>query len=183
MSLKICFLAPSGYGKSTAIDILKKYWSLCNIKIAEPLYELQRDFYNKINTPLKEEQDGELLQFYGLKIRKENPTYLLDEFEKKLKLSDDNYDFVTNDDCRPYDYDKLKHLNFIFIKINGYKRLRYDHTAIDQNLKIEWQSEIPYDYEINNLSDINMYEKMLINLIKEVKNDHKVLYYTNPKNL
>lgn len=183
MSLKICFLAPSGYGKSTAINILKNHWSICNVKIAEPLYELQKDFYNKIDISLTGEQDGELLQFYGLKIRKENPNYLLDEFEKKLILLNDNYDFITNDDCRPYDYEKLKNLDFIFIKINSFKRSRQDHTAADRTSKVEWQTTIPYDYEINNFDDINTYEHDLISLMKEVKNDIKVLHYPNPKKL
>ena len=44
---KICFIAPSGYGKSTAISILKKFYQLENIKIAEPLYYL--DIINKTN--------------------------------------------------------------------------------------------------------------------------------------
>lgn len=180
--MKICFLAPTGYGKTTAVKILSKHYSICNIKIGEPLYELQKLFYEKIKTQLNGEQDGELLQFYGLKIRKENPTYLLDEFQKKLKDAD-NYEIITNDDCRPYDYERLKQLGFIFIKINGYKRLRQDHTPINENLKIEWQCNIPYDYEIDNLTDLETYENNLISLIKEVKNDNKVLRYSDPKKM
>ena len=43
--MKICFLAPSSYGKSTAIKLLQKHFDIKNIRIAEPLYELQSDFY------------------------------------------------------------------------------------------------------------------------------------------
>lgn len=69
---KICFIAPSGYGKSTAVKLLSEMCDVKNIKIAEPLYELQNYFYDFINTKMKGEQDGELLQFLGAKIRKHN---------------------------------------------------------------------------------------------------------------
>ena len=56
--MKICFLAPSGYGKSTAIEILKKHFDVENIKIAEPLYELQKAFYDKLGIDIGDKQDG-----------------------------------------------------------------------------------------------------------------------------
>ena len=82
--MKICFLGPSGYGKSTAVQILSSYYNTVNVKIGEPLYDLQNHFYEKIKTKLQGEQDGELLQFYGMKVRKENPQYLLEDFGQRL---------------------------------------------------------------------------------------------------
>ena len=97
MSIKLCFIAPSGFGKSTAIGILNEKFALRNIKIAEPLYELQNYFYGFIGVKMKGEQDGELLQYLGMKIRKENNTFLLDEFTQNFsKVS--NVELITNDD-------------------------------------------------------------------------------------
>ena len=44
MSYKICFLSPSGYGKSTASEYIKREFNASVVKIAKPLYELQIDF-------------------------------------------------------------------------------------------------------------------------------------------
>jgi hypothetical protein len=181
--MKICFLGPSGYGKSTAVQILSIYYSTFNIKIGEPLYDLQKHFYEKIKTKLKGEQDGELLQFYGMKIRKENPQYLLEDFGARLANISSDIEIITNDDCRPYDYEYLKQLDFIFVKIDGYKRDRTDHSNANPNLKIEWQSEIPFDYILQNLTDLDTYKENILNLVKEIKNDRKVLYRTSPKKM
>ena len=51
--IKICFLAPSGYWKSTAVNILKAKYNVLNIKIAEPLYKMQEDFYKKLQLKMK----------------------------------------------------------------------------------------------------------------------------------
>lgn len=164
--MKICFLAPSSYGKSTAIEILSKHFDIKNIKIGEPLYELQSDFYKKLGIEVKDKQDGELLQFYGKKVRKENSNFLLNEFKKKL---DNTYaTIISNDDCRPNDYKFLKDNGFIFIKINGYKRDRSDITLANPKEKIEWQDEIPFDYEINNYGTLEEYETQLLNLMNKL---------------
>ena len=164
--MRICFLAPSAYGKSTAIKLLQKHFDIKNIKIADPLYELQSDFYKKLGIEIKDKQDGELLQFYGKKIRKENSDYLLNEF--KTKLDNTNATIISNDDCRPDDYKFLKDNGFIFIKINGYKRNRDDVTLANPKEKIEWQSEIPFDYEINNYGTLEEYEDKLLNLMNRL---------------
>lgn len=164
--MKICFLAPSGYGKSTAIGILKKHFEVENIKIADPLYELQKDFYDKLGIEVGDKQDGELLQFFGKKVRKENSEFLLNEFNKKLEKAEAT--IISNDDCRPDDYKFLKEKGFVFIKINGFKRDRDDITQADSKSKIEWQSEIPYDYEIDNNGTIEEYEEKLLNLMNKL---------------
>ena len=169
--MKICLLAPSGYGKSTAIEILKKKYNIKNIKIADPLYELQEEFYKKIGRDCSDRQDGELLQFLGVKIRKENPTYLVDTFKEKLNNYQNEVNtIITNDDCRTMDYEHLKKLGFKFIKINGFKRDRNDLTLANPKLAIEWQSEIPFDYEVNNLSGLKEYEIELNKVMEEILN-------------
>ena len=97
--MKICFLAPSGYGKTTAVKILSKHYKVKSIKIAEPLYELQKEFYNFIGKSITGEQDGELLQFLGKKIRKENPSFLLEKFMRcviRTELCDKNVELIIN---------------------------------------------------------------------------------------
>lgn len=175
--IKIALIAPSGYGKSTAIKILKRHYEIHNIKIATPLYSLQSIFYSFIGRDLNEEQDGELLQFLGVKIRKENASFLLRNFRERLEGVDSP--IITNDDCRPYDYEFLKKEGFIFIKINGHKRVREDHTPVDVKSKLEWQEDPDCDYVLENISSLEEYEKNILKLIKEVKNDRKSLYYTN----
>lgn len=179
--MKICFIAPSGYGKSTAIALLSKKYKIKNIKIATPLYELQKDFYHKLDIDIGDKQDGELLQFYGTKVRKEKPLYLLHQFEQKVNECENLDLIITNDDCRPYDYEYLKMLGFIFIRINGYKRERNDHTPINTKLSIEWQNDIYCDYEIDNFGDIETYEENVFKEMEAIINDKKVLCYTNSK--
>lgn len=177
--MRICFLAPSGYGKSTAIEILKKYYNITNIKIAEPLYRLQDNFYKTIGIDIDNKQDGELLQFYGCKIRKENPMYLINTFLQEVEKYDG---IITNDDCRPYDYQYLKDNGFIFIKIKGYCHDRTDHTIANPKLNLEWQTDIPYDYEVSNNSTLDKYEDELLKVM-EVLDERKMLYYSSSKKM
>ena len=59
MKKLIAFIAPSGYGKSTAIEIIKEYYDIENIKIGKPLYDLQNEFYRKINKAIGNTKDVE----------------------------------------------------------------------------------------------------------------------------
>ena len=174
--MKICFIAPSSYGKSTAVGIIKKYFNSENIKIAKPLYDLQAYFYDFIGKSIGETQDGELLQFFGIKIRKENPSFLLDSFYQRVSSSTN--EIITNDDCRPPDYIYLKELGFIFIKINGYRRDRDDYVKADEKSKVEWQDDLPCDYELDNTGAIEDYEKNILKLLKEIINNEKMLHNT-----
>ncbi len=178
MTIKISFIAPSEYGKNTAVNILKERFRLINIKLALPLYKLQEDFYRFIRKEMLGEQDGELLQYYGSKIRKENSNFLIDEFSKKLKNIENFDGIITNDDCRPPDYQYLKEKGFIFIKINGFKRNRIDHTKCDPKCKLEWHNQIPCDYEVNNYGSmqeyrVNLFKLMTKILAKEAKDERK----------
>ncbi len=180
MAIKISFIAPSEYGKNTAVNILKEKFNLINIKIALPLYKLQDDFYRFINKNMVGEQDGELLQYYGAKIRKENSQFLLDEFSKKLKKVINFDGIITNDDCRPPDFQFLKQNGFIFVKINGFKRDRLDHTKSNPSSRLEWHQNLPCDFEVDNFGTMEEYQKNLYNLmdkilIKEIKHEQSAI--------
>lgn len=168
MNRRICFIAPSGYGKSTAIKIISQKYKVENVKIAKPLYDMQEYFYDKIETPIKGEQDGELLQFLGAKIRKENSQYLLSHFRDSVESIEEGDVIVTNDDCRPPDYECLKDMGFVFVGIKGYRHDRCDHSSVDAKNKLEWQSEIKCDYYIDNSSSIENYEKQLDSLMGDL---------------
>ena len=170
MSIKICFIAPSGFGKSTAIGILSEKYALKNIKIAEPLYELQNYFYGYIGVKMKGEQDGELLQYLGMKIRKENGGFLLDVFTKKFNQIE-HIELITNDDCRPPDYEYLKGSGFIFIGINGYNRDRLDHRPSNPKLAIEWQDNIICDYWLDNWGSMAEYREDIHKLMEQITSD------------
>jgi len=178
--MRLCFLAPSGYGKSTASKYLESKMRFKNIKIGEPLYELESMFYDYIHTSMKGEQDGELLQFLGMKIRRENPMFLLNTFLEKIEMYEQDYTII-NDDARPQDYEFLKSLGFVFIKINGFKRDRIDHTKSDDKSSLEWQSDIPCDYELDNFGLVEDYFKNIDSLMEVIKREQKVLYYTDRK--
>ncbi len=182
--MRLTFLAPSSYGKDTAVKLLKDIYNLIDIKIGEPLYELQSTFYKKINCDMKGEQDGELLQFFGEKIRKENATYLTNNFLERLEAAEKlNYSIITNSDARMPDLITLEKLGFIFIKINGKARERKDHTKSNEKHALEIHSEIDFDYEVDNFGSIDEYKDNLINLVKRIKEDEKMLYSTSSKNM
>ena len=141
--MKICFIAPSEYGKNTAVNILKKKYLVTNIKIAEPMYKLQNYFYDFIGTVMSGEQDGEMLQYLGKKIRQENNDFLINQFKTTLSKFSNYKGIITNDDCRPPDYKYLKDLGFTFVKINGFRRDRVDHTKSNPKSFLEWQREFP----------------------------------------
>lgn len=174
--MKLCFLAPSEYGKNTAVKILSKKYPIKNIKIAEPLYHLQKYFYDYISTPLQGEQDGELLQYLGKKIRNENPSFLLKQFLKELQCLDNYQGIITNDDCRPPDYQFLKDLGFIFVKINGFKRARIDHSKSDPSSCLEWHNNTPHDYVVNNLGTLQEYEDNLYRLMEKIFQEKEIRY-------
>lgn len=192
--MKICFLAPSSYGKSTAVKIIERHFNSENVKIAEPLYDLQNKFYKYINRNIEDKQDGELLQYLGIKIRKENPLFLLENFKQRV---DETYrEIITNDDCRRPDQQYLQEMGFIFVKILGYQRDREDHTKADRENIVEWDNDIcgmdednkivyinctPCDYVITNFGTMEEYEKTILNLMKEIAKDEKMLRNTKRK--
>ncbi len=164
--MRICFLAPTGYGKTTAVKFLEQEFGSENIRLAEPLYQLQTDFYQKIGVDISDKQDGELLQFFGKKVRQEQPDFLNQKFIESLAQSQN--DFITNDDCRPDNFELLKKLGFKFVKIDGFSRSRDDHRPVNPKSELEWQTDIPSDYVIENRTTLEDYYSALSQLITEV---------------
>ena len=118
------------------------------------------------------EQDGELLQFLGAKIRKENPNFLLAQFSKKVNETEEKF-IITNDDCRPPDFEYLKNMGFIFVEIVGFKRDRNDHSPINSKNALEWQNSINCDYKVENIKKIEDFRENLLNLMKKIEMEVK----------
>lgn len=176
--MKICFIAPSGYGKTTAVNYLTNKYGAVNIKIADFLYEIQEYIYSRMGIDTKGKQDGELLQFLGKKIRSIDEDFLLQEFARKVDACEST--FILNDDCRPFDYEFLKSIGFIFVRIDGYSHERGDLTEVDKDSNLEWRNLPSCEYVIDNNSGLEEYYGHLDKLMGEINNG-QVLRYTSSK--
>jgi len=114
---------------------------------------MQTSFYETLGKEISG-QDGELLQFLGYKIEKEQPQWLAKQFLQRVQQSRGR--LIVNDDCRLNSYFALKAAGFIFIHICAASdtiadRLRKDHTAIDPNHPVEQGFEkFQPDYTVDN---------------------------------
>ena len=168
--LRIAFLAPTGYGKTTAAKLIEKNFWARNIKLATPLYDMQNLIYDRLHVACTG-QDGELLQFLGAKIQKDYPDFLFEEFLRAEEnvLRNPQIEIIVNDDCRPHNYLLLKKHGFLFVGIKGGRHSREDKTPIDPMHKVEWRQSPPTDYLVENTGDISVYEKNLVQLINGLK--------------
>lgn len=168
---KLCFLAPTGFGKTTAVNIIEKIYGSKNIKLAKPLYKIQDYIYSTIGVDTENKQDGQLLQFLGEKIQREKPDYLANAFYEQMQsiLSNNNIEIITNDDCRPHNYMYLKNMGFKFIKIDGFSRIRDDHTSVNPNHSVEWkESDIMCDIILENHGNLEQYESNITKMMEGI---------------
>lgn len=180
--LKISFVAPSGYGKTTAAEYLKLTIGSINLKLAAPLYDIQDYYYKVLHIQAGGKQDGEFLQFLGDKIQRERPYFLADTFYEALCQNKNRTSILTNDDCRPHNYAFLKSMGFVFVRINGVSRTREDITEIQKNHCVEWQREIPCDYVLDNNGTLEEYKNKIQGLVGKIAAQYqnkKMLCYSN----
>jgi hypothetical protein len=165
-NLRISFIAPTGFGKSTAGNIVVDNFEAKVIKLAEPLYAVQKFFYDMIGKNILS-QDGELLQFLGQKVQNDFPNFLFEFFCNKMDeiLNHAPETIIVNDDCRPGNYEKLKNLGFIFIKIEGKRYYRDDISPINPSHPLEWREDILFDYVVSNLCDIDEFASRIIAIV------------------
>ena len=64
-------------------------------------------------------------------------------------------------------------MGFVFIRINGFKRDRDDHTPVNSKSKLEWQEEIECDYEIDNYGDLETYRENVLEVIEKILGKNK----------
>ena len=149
-----------------------------NLKLAEPLLELQQIFYSYVGKDIGSVQDGELLQFLGTKIQREMPDFLANDFRRRLLRTTyvQHSSLITNDDCRPHNYPYLKALDFRFVEVRGPQRFRPDHTAVDPKHDVEWQpGAIKPDYVLENAGGLAEYAESIRSLMEVTLGVRKML--------
>jgi hypothetical protein len=118
-----------GAGKSTTTRLVRHICQTNDIefsliKLAEPLYAAQQAIYSISGRPLDGyyQQDGELLSFLGIYMRKINPDVLIETFRVKLNAEVERLNEINNpaliicDDMRRPDAQ--------FLQLNGFKFVR-----------------------------------------------------------
>ncbi len=154
----ICFIGPSGTGKTTAAKFLASCYRYTRISLASPIKGIVKDIYKSMSVNL--EGKDNILERHIAKILENNkPNFLFDEFSKKYN------GHVVNDDCRLNNYSKLKRLGFIFVRIDGpiRKRLADANSVIDSGSLSS--DAIQEDYKIINTGSIlDMYKEIDINV-------------------
>jgi dephospho-CoA kinase len=121
--LRLALYGHSGSGKSTAADLTERFFrsrglTVTRLKLAQPLYELQTQFYRVAGVGIGFfDQDQRLLETIATELRRISPTSLVDDFERRLAAVD--ADVCLNDDVRDVevDYPRLRELGFRFVRI------------------------------------------------------------------
>ena len=181
--MRLALTGPPGSGKSTAARLLvqllqkKSRQDVHVLKIAEPLYKLQNTIYKtaRVELSTEYEQDGELLQYLGSKLRKINPDCLSNNFAERLDRLQNSHDsIVICDDARPLDIPHLLTLGFIIIKItsrHSESRVieRNDLTRQDPGSALEMgYSELSGALEIDNSGSTQDLEAHLSKILDEI---------------
>lgn len=121
--VRLALVAPSGAGKSTTARLLQQYFETADIsvevvKLAEPLYELQRAFYQQSCLAISEgAQNQQLLECIAQQLRALDSRSMVMNFAKRLACCE--ADVVINDDLRDdaTDWPYLHDQGFQVIKI------------------------------------------------------------------
>ncbi|MDT0268655.1 cytidine deaminase [Streptomyces sp. DSM 44915] len=120
-----------GAGKSTTGALLRRRLEergarVAVVRIAAPLYDVQRAFHERAGNPLAEgRQDGALLNFLGSHFRTAAPGFLLADFEQRCQdavLA--GAEVLICDDARPVDLDEVAKRGFTLVRINAPAELR-----------------------------------------------------------
>lgn len=122
---RLCLFGPSGAGKSTSAGLLEGAFraagqSVCRIKLAAPLYALQREFYRVAQSEIAEhDQDQLLMEDIAAHLRRINAACLVTDFERRLEWAAESA-LVINDDLRDaeVDYPRMRELGFRFVRID-----------------------------------------------------------------
>lgn len=165
-AIRIAMIGPSGSGKSTAagelVDAYMQAGLRCGIyKLAQPLYRLQRQFYEAAGRGIgSDEQDQTLLETIATRLRAISPTCLVDDLGRRLDTADE--DVVLNDDLRDDDVDwpYMRSLGFRIVRIvtpESVRRSRLgsrgDLTSIPDSMLDRQMARIPADFVLTNGSD------------------------------
>jgi len=164
--LKLAFYGLSGVGKSTASTLIGR---MCRqrgvtfevVKIAEPLYRMQRDIYVRLGRQVTpHQQDQLLLRALADQIRRIEPSFLTDDFLWRVDQS--TATAIINDDLKDvsFDYPRLAQAGFRFVRITceeetRARRLsgRADLTRAPETSQTWGFDHIRPDWELDNTED------------------------------
>ncbi|MFD9609194.1 AAA family ATPase [Streptomyces sp. NPDC004290] len=135
---RIALFGKPGAGKSTFAGLLGKECSASGpslriIKIADPLYELQRTVYETagVLAPEAGVQDGQLLNALGAHLRRINPNCLTDRFAVRVAAVHREVPgaVVVCDDMRAPDAAALAGMGFLLVELTAPDEVRAARKA------------------------------------------------------
>jgi len=138
--IKLVLFGHTGSGKSTSASIVRRFFEnrgkhVVVLKLAQPLYELQHQFYRITDRSIElYQQDQILLEMIANQLRRISPSCLIDNFQKRLLEVE--ADVILNDDLRdPYvDFPALKKQGFRFIRITCSEEVRLQRLRLRDDL-------------------------------------------------
>ena len=180
---RIVFYGKSGVGKSTTCKNAIAYYeekgnTVEVLKLAYPLYLLQKEFYDIAEIEIDfYEQNQKLIEIIATNLREIKPNSLIDNFNKRL--SECNSEIIINDDLRDtkIDYPSMKKNGFIFIKIECDEELRIERLKKRNDLKTVVHSKttdaiekIAADFVINtSAEDKNVAKNKLYEILNTLE--------------
>lgn len=172
----IGFTGKMGSGKSTAIQHLKDKYTVCNIKFAQPLYDIQEYAYRRIHDvytrPADFVKDRKLLQFLGTEWGRGmvGDTVWVDLWKKEISNRGQYNslfevdELITCDDIRfDNEAEAIKALGGILVRIESDKaNQRIDTTSgIVNHPSEQGISEKYIDFTIENNDSIKEFEAQI----------------------
>lgn len=117
--------------------------SVAVLKLAQPLYEIQSNFYEQsLVNVAKEKQNQRLLEIIATEMRSIDPASLVNNFQQRLNLLDT--DIVINDDLRDdqIDWPHLKHQQFLVIRVLASREKRRCNLSARGDLSVVADSRL-----------------------------------------
>lgn len=122
----IALTGKMGSGKTTALEIMRKFMDFRYVKFAAPLYQLQEEIYKYLDLPYEpgKLKDRRLLQVLGTDWgRNYDSNIWVNAWEKEVRKAYDAGWNVITDDCRFLnEAEKVNSLGGFIIKIEGPQR-------------------------------------------------------------
>jgi cytidine deaminase len=178
---RIAFAGLPGAGKSTSATILRDLLgdlgrTVETVKVAAPLYDVQRHFYARIGFDQTDgHQDGRLLNFLGSHFREVSPDFLHADFAQRCTAAlCAGTDVVICDDARPADLDGLAKLGFSVVHVTAPESIRRERKAKRADLVAGNDAhpteagEVVGDHQLDNSGDLTSLRAAVSALIAEL---------------